>query len=71
MELVLKDLSVAERYKFLTALVIPQPVALVTSRNEAGLHNAAPFSFFNLFSEEPAIIVLASARGRTIVPRTP
>jgi flavin reductase (DIM6/NTAB) family NADH-FMN oxidoreductase RutF len=58
MELVLKDLSLRERYKFLTALVIPRPVALVTSRNEAGLHNAAPFSFFNLFSEEPAIIVL-------------
>jgi flavin reductase (DIM6/NTAB) family NADH-FMN oxidoreductase RutF len=58
MELILKDLSLRERYKFLTALVIPRPVALVTSRNEVGLHNAAPFSFFNLFSEEPAIIVL-------------
>src|ERR1035437_1759536 len=63
MELVLKDIPVAERYKFLTALVIPRPVALVTSRNENGLHNAAPFSFFNLFSDEPAIVVLGiSAR---------
>ena len=63
MEFVLKDIPVRERYKFLTALVIPRPVALVTSRNEAGLHNAAPFSFFNLFSEEPAIVVLGfSAR---------
>jgi flavin reductase (DIM6/NTAB) family NADH-FMN oxidoreductase RutF len=58
MELVLTELSIAERYKFLTALVIPRPVALVTSRNEHGVHNAAPFSFFNLFSEEPAIVVL-------------
>jgi flavin reductase (DIM6/NTAB) family NADH-FMN oxidoreductase RutF len=58
MELVLTELSIAERYKFLTALVIPRPVALVTSRNEQGVHNAAPFSFFNLFSEEPAIVVL-------------
>ena len=63
MEFVLKDIPVAERYKFLTAVVIPRPVALVTSRSEAGLHNAAPFSFFNLFSEEPAIVVLGfSAR---------
>ena len=63
MELVLKDMTVAERYKFLTALVIPRPVALVTTRNEQGLHNAAPFSFFNLFSEDPAIVVLGfSAR---------
>ena len=63
MEFILKDIPVAERYKFLTAVVIPRPVALVTSRSEAGLHNAAPFSFFNLFSEEPAIVVLGfSAR---------
>ena len=63
MEFVLKDIPVAERYKFLTAVVIPRPVALVTSRSEGGLHNAAPFSFFNLFSEEPAIVVLGfSAR---------
>jgi flavin reductase (DIM6/NTAB) family NADH-FMN oxidoreductase RutF len=63
MELVLKDITVAERYKFLTALVIPRPVALVTTRNERGLHNAAPFSFFNLFSEDPAIVALGfSAR---------
>ena len=58
MELVLRDLPVEERYKFLTALVIPRPVAFTTTRNDAGAHNAAPFSFFNVFSEEPAIVVL-------------
>jgi flavin reductase (DIM6/NTAB) family NADH-FMN oxidoreductase RutF len=58
MDLVLSDLPTQERYKFLTALVIPRPVALVTSRNEQGLHNAAPFSFFNVFSEDPAMVVL-------------
>jgi flavin reductase (DIM6/NTAB) family NADH-FMN oxidoreductase RutF len=58
MEMVLAELSVAERYKFLTALVIPRPVALVTSRSADGVINAAPFSFFNVFSEEPAVIVL-------------
>lgn len=58
MELVLGDLPVAERYKFLTALVIPRPVAFATTRDEAGVHNAAPFSFFNVFSEDPALVVL-------------
>jgi flavin reductase (DIM6/NTAB) family NADH-FMN oxidoreductase RutF len=58
MQLVLTELSTAERYKFLTSLVIPRPVALVTSHDEHGVYNAAPFSFFNLFSEEPAIVVL-------------
>jgi flavin reductase (DIM6/NTAB) family NADH-FMN oxidoreductase RutF len=57
-QLVLDDLSVQERYKFLSALIIPRPIALVTSRNAEGAYNAAPFSFFNMFSEDPAVIVL-------------
>ncbi len=58
MELNLDELPVQERYKFLSALVIPRPIALVSSRNAEGAHNAAPFSFFNLFSEDPAVVVL-------------
>ena len=54
----LDELAVQERYKFLSALVIPRPIALVSSRNAEGAYNAAPFSFFNLFSEDPAIVVL-------------
>ena len=58
MDLLLKDLSVKDRYKFLSAVVIPRPVAFVTTKNENGLYNAAPFSFFNVFSEDPALVVL-------------
>lgn len=46
------------RYKLLTATVIPRPIALVTTLNENGSVNAAPFSFFNVFSEDPALVVL-------------
>jgi flavin reductase (DIM6/NTAB) family NADH-FMN oxidoreductase RutF len=58
MHLVLQDLLPQERYKILTALVIPRPIALVTTQDENGVHNAAPFSFFNLFSDDQAVIVL-------------
>lgn len=47
-----------ERYKLLCGLVVPRPVALVTTLSEDGVVNAAPFSFFNVFSEEPAVTVL-------------
>lgn len=47
-----------ERYKLLCGLVVPRPVALVTSLSEDGVVNAAPFSFFNVFSEEPPVAVL-------------
>ena len=58
MELDFKHLSARDRYKLLGGLVIPRPIALVTSRSAAGHDNAAPFSFFNVMAEEPPIVVL-------------
>jgi flavin reductase (DIM6/NTAB) family NADH-FMN oxidoreductase RutF len=52
------DLSPHERYKLLCAAICPRPIALVTSISGSGVVNAAPFSFFNVFSEDPALIVL-------------
>lgn len=46
------------RYKLLTATVIPRPVAWVTTLGEGGQVNAAPYSFFNVFGQDPALIVL-------------
>jgi flavin reductase (DIM6/NTAB) family NADH-FMN oxidoreductase RutF len=52
------QLAPRERYKLLIGIVVPRPIALITSLNDAGRVNAAPFSFFNVFSEDPAQIVL-------------
>ncbi|MFK7854926.1 MAG: flavin reductase family protein [Granulosicoccus sp.] len=52
------DLSDHDRYKLLIATVMPRPIALVTTQTSTGLLNAAPFSFFNVFSEAPALAVL-------------
>jgi flavin reductase (DIM6/NTAB) family NADH-FMN oxidoreductase RutF len=52
------DLDVRQRYKLLCGLVVPRPIALVTSLDAEGVVNAAPFSFFNAFSEDPAVIAL-------------
>lgn len=46
------------RYKLLCGVVIPRPVAWVTTRSASGVVNAAPFSFFNVFGQDPALIVL-------------
>src|SRR5258708_10895733 len=54
----LKTLSDHDRYKLLISLVIPRPIALVTSVGPTGIVNAAPFSFFNIFSETPPLAVL-------------
>jgi flavin reductase (DIM6/NTAB) family NADH-FMN oxidoreductase RutF len=47
-----------DRYKLLCGVVVPRPIALITSCDTSGRVNAAPFSFFNVFSEAPAQIVL-------------
>lgn len=52
------DLEPRQRYKLLCGLVVPRPIALVTTLSPQGVVNAAPFSFFNVFSENPALIVL-------------
>lgn len=54
----LTALAPALRYKLLAALVVPRPIALVTTVGPDGVVNAAPFSFFNVFSEDPALVVL-------------
>lgn len=52
------ELSARDRYKLLIGAVVPRPIAWVTSIDEAGRVNAAPFSFFNVLSADPAILAI-------------
>ncbi|MBW6424233.1 flavin reductase family protein [Rhizobium sp. XQZ8] len=58
MEFDFTELEPQSRYRLLTNFIGPRPIALVTTRSEAGHSNAAPMSFFNVFSHDPAIVVL-------------
>ncbi|SDZ95131.1 flavin reductase family protein [Rubrimonas cliftonensis] len=58
MQVDLDALPAQDRYKLLAAVVIPRPVAWVTTVSPEGVVNAAPYSFFNVFGETPALIVL-------------
>jgi len=59
MDLELSGLSVPERYKLLIGLVIPRPIGWVSTWNENGVANCAPFSFFNCISEDPPLCILS------------
>jgi flavin reductase (DIM6/NTAB) family NADH-FMN oxidoreductase RutF len=52
------DLTPRERYKLLIGTVIPRPIAFVTTISTTGIHNAAPFSFFNVLTHDPAIVAI-------------
>jgi hypothetical protein len=41
-------------YKLLAGVVTPRPIAWVTTLDEAGRVNAAPFSFFNVLLVDPS-----------------
>jgi len=51
-------LTHAEQYKLLAGSIVPRPIALVTTLGASG-PNAAPFSFFNLLSVEPPLLMFS------------
>jgi flavin reductase (DIM6/NTAB) family NADH-FMN oxidoreductase RutF len=44
-------------FPILSSLVVPRPIAWITTLNENGTVNAAPFSFFGLFGSKPPLVI--------------
>lgn len=65
----LTQMSVRDCYKLVCGIVVPRPIALVTSIDAEGRVNAAPFSFFNVFSDDPVQIVLGLQHKAPAVPK--
>jgi flavin reductase (DIM6/NTAB) family NADH-FMN oxidoreductase RutF len=51
-----------QRYKMMASLIVPRPIALVTTLGRNGVANAAPFSMFNMVGEDPPIVMLSINR---------
>lgn len=49
-------------YKLLASTITPRPIAWITSHDRAFRLNAAPFSFFNVFSADPPILGIGIGR---------
>jgi flavin reductase (DIM6/NTAB) family NADH-FMN oxidoreductase RutF len=56
MEIDASKLSAPDMYRLLTGIVVPRPIAWVTSMSPNGIVNAAPFSAFTWVSTDPAIL---------------
>ncbi len=59
MELDLEGQYADRAYQLLASVVTPRPIAFVTTISPEGKINAAPFSFFNLFGDDPPILGFA------------
>ena len=61
-----KSLSIPVLHQYLLGAVGPRPIAFASTIDEDGNDNLAPFSFFNVFSANPPILIFSPARsGRT------
>lgn len=62
MQIDIQQLAVAERQNWLQYAIAPRPICLASTIDKAGHVNLSPFSFFNLFSSNPAVVVFSPAR---------
>ena len=58
----LNELKPAERQYYLQHVVAPRPICFASTVDKAGNVNLSPFSFFNLFSSNPPIVVFSPSR---------
>ncbi len=57
-----KDISVAELHSYFLSAVAPRPIAFASTIDVNGKPNLSPFSFFNVFSVNPPIMIFSPAR---------
>lgn len=56
------EIATKDLHQYIIGAVAPRPIAFVSTLNEDGVQNLAPYSFFNAFSSNPPIVVFSSNR---------
>jgi flavin reductase (DIM6/NTAB) family NADH-FMN oxidoreductase RutF len=62
MQILLKDIPVLQRQNWLQYAIAPRPICFASTMDENGLINLSPFSFFNLFSTNPPIVIFSPVK---------
>jgi flavin reductase (DIM6/NTAB) family NADH-FMN oxidoreductase RutF len=61
-----KEIKTSDLHRYLLGAIGPRPIAFASTIDNHGTPNLAPFSFFNVFSANPPILIFSPARsGRT------
>lgn len=58
----LKELSPVEKQYYLQHVVAPRPICFASTIDKEGNVNLSPFSFFNMFSSNPPVVIFSPAR---------
>lgn len=65
MEIKTESLEWKDAYKLIQGSVLPRPIAFVSSQDEVGNDNLAPFSFFTAISADPMMVCFSPMRRGT------
>lgn len=57
------ELEYSAVYKLLTGAIIPRPIGWISTIDENGVNNLAPFSYFNAVGEDPPHVMFSTVRG--------
>ena len=62
MKLIVKDTPLSNLYPYLVSAIGPRPICFASTIDKAGNPNLSPFSFFNIFSASPPILIFSPLR---------
>lgn len=62
MDIDFSTIDAYQRYKLMASLIVPRPIALITTLGSDGTVNAAPFSMFNMLGEDPPVVMVSINR---------
>ncbi|MFB6172529.1 MAG: flavin reductase family protein [Haloarculaceae archaeon] len=71
MEFDLDDVDTGTVYRTLSGAVVPRPIGWISTTSEAGVDNLAPYSFFNVVSIAPPVVMFAPIDGEDGLKDTP
>lgn len=60
--LIPSEITTGQLHAYLLGAVGPRPIAFASTIDEKGIPNLSPFSFFNVFSANPPILIFSPAR---------
>ena len=59
-----KSGETAGLYQYLSSTITPRPITFVSTIDKSGNKNLSPFSFFNVFSVNPPILVFSREKSK-------
>ncbi|WP_457639713.1 flavin reductase family protein [Persephonella sp.] len=62
MEIDVKSLDPKQVYKLMTSVIVPRPIAWISTVSRDGVYNIAPFSYFAGISSEPPLLIVSVGR---------